>query len=59
MDDTPAGGRGRHSRAPGESFNNADRQLEDGIAKIAAKLGNERRSAVDPRLHVFPISRMA
>jgi hypothetical protein len=32
---------------PAKSLNNANGQLEDGIAKIAAKLGDEQRSAVE------------
>jgi hypothetical protein len=48
MGDTRAGG-GREGivAPPAKALNNADGQLEDGIAKIAAKLGDERRSGVE------------
>jgi hypothetical protein len=35
------------SLLPPKSPNNSNSQLEDGIAKIAAKLGDEHRSAVE------------
>jgi hypothetical protein len=35
------------SLPPAKSLNNANGQLEDGIAKIAATLGDEERSAVE------------
>jgi hypothetical protein len=35
------------SLPPAKSLSNANGQLEDGIAKIAATLGDEHRSAVE------------
>jgi chromosome segregation ATPase len=35
------------SLPPAKSLNNSNGQLEDGIAKIAAKLGDEHRSSVE------------
>jgi hypothetical protein len=35
------------SLPPAKALNNANGQLEDGIAKIAAKLGDEHRSTAE------------